>query len=120
MGLANLARESFWEGGLPAVEAPNPEQAVDAPATESRMETEEEDWEKEVLGALESLSSVVVEEGYVQRCATGVCADEGRRPDAGDPFHVSQLHIILDRTDKLLEAFASSLQEGEYDTSLPQ
>ncbi|EPS94050.1 hypothetical protein FOMPIDRAFT_1044042 [Fomitopsis schrenkii] len=104
VGLANLARESFWEGGLAAVEAPNPEQAVDANVNENRMETEEEDWEKEVLDALESLSSVVVEEG----------------PDAGDPFHVSQLHIILDRTDQLLEAFASSLQQGEYDTSLPQ
>lgn len=78
VGLANLARESFWEGGLAAVEAPNPEQAVEVPANESRMETEEEDWEKEVLGALESLSSVVVEEGCVLHCATSVCADEGR------------------------------------------
>lgn len=65
VGLATLARESFWEGGLAAVEAPSPEQAVDADVNENQMETEEEDWEKEVLGELESLNSVVVEEGYV-------------------------------------------------------
>ncbi|KAH9929251.1 nuclear pore protein 84/107 [Fomitopsis serialis] len=104
VGLAGLASESFWEGGVAGVEAPVPEEDVEEVDGGSRMETEEEDWEKEVLSALESLSSVAVEEG----------------PDANDPFHVSQLHIILDRTDQLLQAFASSLQQGEYDTSTPQ
>ncbi|KZT66080.1 hypothetical protein DAEQUDRAFT_813825 [Daedalea quercina L-15889] len=104
VGLAGLARESFWESGIAAVEAPTAGEGTEGLSGASRMETEEEDWEKEVLVALESLSNVAVEEG----------------PDATDPFHVSQLHIILDRTDQLLEAFASSLQQGEYDTSLPQ
>ncbi|TFY52382.1 hypothetical protein EVJ58_g10050 [Rhodofomes roseus] len=104
VGLAGLASESFWEGGVAAVEGPAVEEGTEGANSGSRMETEEEDWEKEVLGALESLSNVAVEEGS----------------NADDPFHVSQLHIILDRTDELLEAFASSLQQGEYDTSAPQ
>lgn len=30
---------------------------------------------------------------------------------------MSQLHIILDRTDPLLEVFANGLQDGAYDPS---
>ena len=77
VGLANLTRESFWEGGLAAVEAPDPEQAAETNGNESRMETEEEDWEKEVLSALDSLSSIVVEEGYGVSCIIGARADDG-------------------------------------------
>lgn len=39
------------------------------------------------------------------------------RPQADNPYHVSQLHIILDRTESLLDAFAHGLREGIYDTS---
>lgn len=42
----------------------------------------------------------------------GVQVAEGAPAD--HPYHVSQLHIILDRTDELLEAFANGLQEGLY------
>ena len=37
----------------------------------------------------------------------GSCAD--------DPFHVSQLHIILDHTDALLDDFACRLRDEAYD-----
>ena len=33
---------------------------------------------------------------------------------ATDPFHVSQLHVILNRIDKLLTDFANGLQSGEF------
>lgn len=33
---------------------------------------------------------------------------------ADHPYHVSQLHIILNKTDELLEGFANGLQEGLY------
>ena len=39
------------------------------------------------------------------------------RPPADHAFHISQLLIILDRTDSLLEGFANGLQEGAYDPS---
>lgn len=35
-------------------------------------------------------------------------------PSADQPFHFSQLYIILDKTDTLLEVFAGGLQEGKY------
>ena len=38
-------------------------------------------------------------------------------PQADNPYHVSQLHIILDRTEPLLEAFARGLGNGIYDTA---
>jgi hypothetical protein len=34
---------------------------------------------------------------------------------ADHPFHVSQLHIILDTTSALLEGFAAGLKDHEYD-----
>jgi nuclear pore complex protein Nup107 len=37
------------------------------------------------------------------------------RPPADHAFHVSQLNIILGRTDPLLEVFADGLREGNYD-----
>ena len=41
-------------------------------------------------------------------------ADREDSAPADHPYHVSQLHIILNQTDSLLESFASGLQEGEY------
>lgn len=35
-------------------------------------------------------------------------------PPANDPFHLSQLHIILNQTDKLLEDYANGLQNGDF------
>ncbi|KAI0350765.1 hypothetical protein OH77DRAFT_1412455 [Trametes cingulata] len=96
-GLAEIERECFWEGGLGALEAPG---AFAESAREGAGEGEEE-WEREVVQGLEALGSVQVAEGA----------------PADNPYHVSQLHIILDRTDALLEAFASGLQEGTYVSS---
>ncbi|EKM50986.1 uncharacterized protein PHACADRAFT_177673 [Phanerochaete carnosa HHB-10118-sp] len=83
-------RTSFWE---------NPEELdIGAPADDND-EAEEEEWEREVVGSLESLGTVSVEEGA----------------PSDNPYHISQLSIILDRTDALLEAFATGLKEGRYD-----
>jgi hypothetical protein len=38
-------------------------------------------------------------------------------PRADHPFHVSQLFIILDRTDILLDIFATGLEDGTYPRS---
>lgn len=43
-----------------------------------------------------------------------------RSAPADNPFHISQLQIILDRTDGLLDGFAQGLQDGSYDPSLPE
>jgi len=62
-------------------------------------EEEEDTWRADVEQELQALSTVQPQEGY----------------GADDPFHVSQLHIILDRTDALLDDFASRLRDGAYD-----
>lgn len=90
MEMALLAKKSFWEGGEVTDEI------------DIDREQEEEEWEKEVVGTLEGLKSVAVFEGQ----------------PADHAFHVSQLHIILDRTSTLLEIFANGLTDGIYaDTS---
>jgi nuclear pore complex protein Nup107 len=60
---------------------------------------EEEAWRVDVEQELQALATVQVQEGL----------------GADDPFHISQLHIILDRTDALLDDFASRLRDGAYD-----
>ena len=40
-----------------------------------------------------------------------------RSPRADHPFHVSQLFIILDRTELLLDVFATGLEDGTYPRS---
>ncbi|KAH9850869.1 nuclear pore protein 84/107 [Lenzites betulinus] len=95
VGLSAIERECFWENGLGALESGA------AVPVEGAEEDVEEEWEQEVVQALEGLSNVQV--------ADGAPADH--------PYHVSQLHIILDRTDLLLEAFATGLQEGTYVSS---
>ncbi|KAI9065014.1 hypothetical protein FKP32DRAFT_1675146 [Trametes sanguinea] len=97
-GLASIERECFWENGLGALEGGS---AAIAAARDAQEEAGVEEWEQEVIQALEGLSNVAVAEGA----------------SADNPYHVSQLHIILDRTDALLEAFASELQEGTHVSS---
>ncbi|KAJ7494494.1 nuclear pore protein 84/107 [Mycena galericulata] len=83
---------SFWEGGIPAVESGVRVLSADA------EEAEAEEWEKEVVGSLETLKTVAVQEG----------------PGAEHPFHYSQLQIILNRTGPLMENFAAGVQDGTY------
>jgi nuclear pore complex protein Nup107 len=40
-----------------------------------------------------------------------------RSPRADHPFHVSQLFIILNRTELLLDVFATGLEDGTYSRS---
>ena len=40
-----------------------------------------------------------------------------KSPRADHPFHVSQLFIILDRTELLLDVFATGLEDGTYPRS---
>ncbi|KAI1789328.1 nuclear pore protein 84/107 [Ganoderma leucocontextum] len=95
LGLASIARECFWESGLGALEGGASGAADGVVPLNS---DEDEEWEDDVMKMLEGLSGVQVAEGA----------------PADHPYHVSQLHIILDRTDELLEAFANGLQEGLY------
>ncbi|GJE90630.1 nuclear pore complex protein [Phanerochaete sordida] len=83
-------RSSFWE---------NPAETDVNVSMDGDEEAEEEEWEQEVVGSLESLAHISVEEGA----------------PSDNPYHISQLNIILDRTDALLEAFAVGLKEGRYD-----
>ncbi|KZT29989.1 hypothetical protein NEOLEDRAFT_1126698 [Neolentinus lepideus HHB14362 ss-1] len=76
----------FWE---------DEDEALDVPAEAA---AEEDGWEVEVAGALAGLAGVGVDEG----------------PRADHPFHISQLHIILDRTDALLDDFAEGLRTGRH------
>ena len=92
LGLARIARECFWESGLGALESSAAGEANGIP------DEEEEEWEADVKQMLEALGGVQVAEGA----------------PADHPNHVSQLHIILERTDELLESFANGLQEGLY------
>lgn len=99
----------YWEGGLDAVERIAAENKAALSAGAQRREQEEEEkedmeWEREVIGSLEALANVGVSEG----------------PPSTDPFHVSQLHIILNRTDKLLSDFAAGLQNGEFNPQQPK
>ncbi|KAI0723479.1 nuclear pore protein 84/107 [Earliella scabrosa] len=93
-GLANIERECFWEGGLGALES-GVTAGVDG---QPRDAGEEDEWEEEVMQTLQALSNVQVAEGA----------------PADHPYHVSQLHIIINRTDELLESFANGLQQGLY------
>ncbi|EPQ52913.1 hypothetical protein GLOTRDRAFT_78934 [Gloeophyllum trabeum ATCC 11539] len=59
---------------------------------------EDEEWERDVSTTLLALSGIEVLEG----------------PPGDHPFHISQLHIILDRTDALLDNFADGLKTGKH------
>ncbi|TBU51798.1 nuclear pore protein 84/107 [Dichomitus squalens] len=93
LGLARIARECFWESGLGTLEGSAASEAGMVPD-----EGVEEEWEEDVKQMLEALEAVQVAEGA----------------PADHPYHISQLHIILDKTDELLESFANGLQEGIY------
>ena len=85
----------YWEIGLDALSRIR---ATPLVPDEREQEKEEKEWEREVVNTLESLATIGVTDG----------------PPSSDPFHISQLHIILGRTDKLLSDFASGLQNGEF------
>ncbi|KIN96730.1 hypothetical protein M404DRAFT_32971 [Pisolithus tinctorius Marx 270] len=85
-------KRCFWEGALAALEE------MSAPLN-GADEEEEEEWQKEVISALETLDGVVVEGG----------------PPADNASHVSQLTIIFNRIQPLLDTFAAGLRDGIYD-----
>ncbi|KAF9002210.1 107-domain-containing protein [Cyathus striatus] len=90
---------AFWDPPLRSSSSATkiPETSTQAPEVEAR-EAEEKEWEKEVVGALENLKSIKVAEG----------------PKAEHAFHFSQLWIVLDRIDALVDVFARGLVQGEY------
>ncbi|KAH8091774.1 nuclear pore protein 84/107 [Cristinia sonorae] len=69
-----------------------------------RDDQEEEEWELEVANTLASLATIHVEEGAA----------------ADNPYHISQLQIILGNTDELLKEFAEGLKAGSYDVNSPE
>ncbi|KAG7092946.1 hypothetical protein E1B28_009248 [Marasmius oreades] len=91
---------SFWEGAGGAEGLRNVDKGVRIVGS-NVIEIEEEEWEKEVVGTLEGLKDVNVEDG----------------PPADHPFHVSQLNVVLDRTGYLLEVFAEGLVNNAYETT---
>ncbi|KAF9530797.1 nuclear pore complex protein [Crepidotus variabilis] len=91
--LSRLTPGSFWEGGVEAVDKGFSE------APKAQRIQEEEAWQREVVTSLEKLKSVNVTEGQ----------------PASHPYHYSQLLIILDRSDQLLESFSERLQNDAYD-----
>ncbi|TFK22529.1 nuclear pore complex protein [Coprinopsis marcescibilis] len=84
----------FWEGDgdLKALE-----QGV-RNVSKLDSEAERKQWEQEAVGALEMLRDVAVVEG----------------PGAEHAYHFSQLHIILNRMDVLLNSFAGSLADDRF------
>ena len=107
---------SFWEGGVEAVELG----VQDTPPEQD--EVDEGDWETEVSATLDNLKGVAVLEGYVTVSfhfflILNIDCCVMRSPRADHPFHVSQLFIILDRTESLLDVFATGLEDGTYPRS---
>ncbi|TBU55991.1 107-domain-containing protein [Dichomitus squalens] len=92
LGLARIARECFWESDLGTLEGSAASEAGGVPDEEV-----EEEWEEEVKQMLEALEAVQVAEGA----------------PVEHPYHISQLHIILDKTDELLRSFGNGLQEAD-------
>ncbi|KZT02139.1 uncharacterized protein LAESUDRAFT_717045 [Laetiporus sulphureus 93-53] len=85
---ASLEHESFWEGGLAAVDS------MEMPESTAELHSMEVDgavWEQEVFSALE--------------------------PPADNPFHVTQLQVILNCADALMDGYAKELQAQSLDAS---
>ena len=104
--------DGYWEGGMDAVK-----NTIDSlkDVDESDMVIDEEhdkrEWESEVVETLESLATVGVAEGCVIWHTMTFCLlNSFLRLPAANSFHVSQLHIILNKSDKLLNEFAADLQ----------
>ncbi|KAG6906112.1 hypothetical protein DXG01_015860 [Tephrocybe rancida] len=91
----------FWEGGLKAVEIGLWEEEEEDEGKAEREREEEEDWVDMVAETLEALKDVAVAEGLGSEHA----------------FHYSQLHIILNKTDMMLENFAKALRTGSLPPS---
>ncbi|KAG6856667.1 hypothetical protein H0H87_002044 [Tephrocybe sp. NHM501043] len=89
----------FWEGGLRALEAGEQEEVPELEYGQERRE-EERRWVERVGETLEALKDIAVAEGLGSEHA----------------FHYSQLHIILNKTDMMLENFANALRN---DISVP-
>ncbi|KAH9475030.1 Nucleoporin nup107 [Psilocybe cubensis] len=93
--LARLEKGSFWASGADSLDKGF------IVLTEAEMVQREEEWEKEVTKTLVNLDSTAVVDG----------------PLAEHAFHFSQLHIILDKTNKLLDTFAEDVRNGKYPRS---
>ncbi|PPQ84939.1 hypothetical protein CVT25_004452 [Psilocybe cyanescens] len=93
--LARVAPGSFWEGGVDSLDRGF------TVLSQAQIDQQEEEWGNEVTKTLVNLDSTAVVDG----------------PLAEHAFHFSQLYIILDRTDKLLDIFAEDLKNGKYPKS---
>lgn len=109
--LSRLTSGSFWEGGIDAVE-----KGVQN-ISKVQIQQEEEAWKKEVLASLDNLKSVSVVDGCVLlfHLESAWNLVSYRQP-ANHPYHFSQLLIILDKCDLLLQSFADRLQSDVYQT----
>ncbi|KAH6905125.1 nuclear pore complex protein [Coprinopsis sp. MPI-PUGE-AT-0042] len=84
---------SFWEddGGLEGIERGVRQMS------KSDLQREHLEWEQEVKESLETLKDVATVEG----------------PGAEHAYHFAQLHIILNKTNELLDKFAGGLAAGQ-------
>ncbi|TFK38561.1 nuclear pore protein 84/107 [Crucibulum laeve] len=85
----------FWEEGLQGLEKGL------RPINAREEEEEEEGWKEEVISTLETLKSM-----------EPTSDDKLVGPGGSDPFHDSQLSIILNQTEELLEKVARLLSNG--------
>ncbi|KAF8492248.1 nuclear pore protein 84/107 [Gautieria morchelliformis] len=86
---------NFWEYGT---------KAFNAPAATEEVVISEHTTLDEVRRVLGKMSELNVEEG----------------PGAGDPFHVTQLRVVLDQADSLLDDFGDYLGSSELPHSAPE
>ena len=106
----------WWEGGAAAIEKTMPDVSPEA------EQKREEEWKRDVHESLQSLKTVTVEEGDVIRfdLLFSPVHSSLNRASADHAFHVSQIHIVMDQTDTLLDIFASGLRDGSYDPNAPE
>lgn len=62
-GLASLTGQSFWEGGVAAIDGKEGAGRGGPAEGSDDMDMDDDEWEGEVVDALESLASIEVEEG---------------------------------------------------------
>ncbi|KAG6852732.1 hypothetical protein C0991_009470 [Blastosporella zonata] len=93
---------SFWEDGLKALEGEG-EDGEDTSMGDRGNDVREDErrWVERVGETLESLKDIAVAEGLGSEHA----------------FHYSQLHIILNKTEMMLENFANALRNGSLPSS---
>ena len=116
-----LLGANFWEQGMKAFDTPSLAEGEDSEGVVL-------DEMRRVLGKMSELD---VEEGSVNSPlllsflysffgSRSYLTTYGRSPGPGDPFHVTQLRVILDQADSLLDDFSNYLGSSELPPTAPE